>query len=287
MPLSLIDDMQQKKGTLLFSIDLEDVRDQVPNGQRFRSAVPANTERYLKFLQEEHASGTFFVVGNVARKYPSLLKEISDEGHELACHSDRHVQLDRQSESEFVADLERNLEAMHSAGARDVIGYRAPTFSLTEQTRWAYRHLARYGFKYSSSVLPAANPLYGWQDFGARPRYVDGIFEIPITLHASPLPRVPVAGGVYLRVIPYPFIRYSVKRRVTEGYPVTTYLHPYDIDTQQERFMHPDLDDRRHLNYLMYINRSRVLGKLASLFKACSAMTYREYYRQHAATVEE
>ena len=278
--------VQKDKGHLLFSIDLEDVRDQVPGGSKYREAVPANTHQYLGFLQRHQAKGTFFVVGKVARKYPSLIREIIAEGHEIGCHSDRHIQLTRQTPSEFSEDLKRNLDALHEVGMVELIGDRAPTFSLTEKTRWAYQHLAENGFKYSSSVLPAPNPLYGWKEFGRKPRTIQGIYEIPITLHELPFLRIPLAGGVYFRVIPGFLVNYSARVAVSKGRPITTYLHPYDIDTDQEHFMHPDLDNKKHLNYLMYINRSRVFKKLEKLMRICQPVTYKEYFLEKTETIQ-
>lgn len=272
----------KNRSNLLFSIDLEDVRDQVDDGNKYREGVPHNTHQYLKFLQNRNAHATFFVVGNVARKYPSLINEILSEGHELACHSDEHIQLNKQTPEQFVDDLKRNLDSLYSAGASDVIGYRAPTFSLTAKTQWAYACLRETGLKYSSSVLPAANPLYGWKEFGSEPRFIRGIFEIPITLHAIPFLRVPMAGGVYFRVIPFMLIGYSARKHIKNRTLITTYLHPYDIDTEQERFMHPDLDDKKHLNYLMYVNRSGVFSKLGRLADLCKPISYQEYYIDHA-----
>lgn len=274
---------KNNRGSLLFSIDLEDVRDQVEQGSHYREGVPSNTHRYLEFLHAKAIKATFFVVGNVARKYPALINEIISEGHEIACHSDNHRQLDKQTNQEFVTDLSRNLEALYAAGADQVTGYRAPTFSLTERTKWAYKYLQEAGFKYSSSVLPAANPLYGWSEFGEKPKYIEGLLEIPITLHAIPFLRIPLAGGVYFRVIPYLLIEYSVRKHIKNGIPITTYLHPYDIDTQQERFMHPDLDNNKYLNYLMYINRKKVFKKLTRLTDLCEPISYGEFYRSYTA----
>jgi len=263
---------------LLLSIDLEDVRDHVDKGSEYREAVPDNTRKYLEYLQSRKAKATFFVVGNVARKYPSLITEITSEGHEIACHSDGHIQLDKQTEKEFTEDINRNIESLYSAGATEIIGYRAPTFSLTESTKWVYAKLLQAGIKYSSSVLPASNPLYGWKEFGQKPKYVEGILEIPMTLHAIPYLNVPLAGGVYFRVLPSILINYSVRQHIKKGNPVTTYFHPYDIDTRQERFMHPDLGNKRILNYLMYINRSKVFSKLDRLTDLCQPVSYKEYF---------
>lgn len=272
------------KGILLFSVDLEDVRDGVENGDRYQERVPVNTERYLDFLRKHKIKGTFFIVGNLARQYPALVKSIAGEGHEIACHSNAHVQLTKQSPESFRRDINDNLEALYRAGAENIIGFRAPTFSLTSKTAWAYDILGDLGFQYSSSVLPARNPLYGWPDFGGQPKQMgDSLWEIPITLHSLPGLNTPVAGGVYFRIIPFFLIRFSVKRHVRENRPILTYLHPYDIDEEQERFMHPDLSDNKLLNYLMYVNRSKVFARLEGLRKLCGFTSYQDYVQGQLA----
>ncbi len=261
---------------LLFSVDLEDVRDQVPGGARYAPRVAENTRRYLRFLDEIGGRATFFVVGRSARREPGLLREIAAAGHELACHGDAHLQLDKLTAAAFRADLERNREALLAAGAEAPVGFRAPTFSLTRRTAWAHEVLAEMGFRYSSSVLPAANPLYGWPGFGQAPRRVaGGLWELPITLHARP--RVPLAGGVYFRVLPWWLIRRSARRCRRAGRPLLTYLHPYDIDTGQERFMHPDIHDNRFYNFLMYYNRAGVFDRLGRLAREFAFCRYRDY----------
>ena len=127
-------------------------------------------------------------------------------------------------------------------------------------------------------MLPARNPLYGWPEFGAEPKKVNNkIWEIPITLHPFPGLKVPVVGGVYFRVIPFFLTRLSVWLTIRGKKAVGTYLHPYDIDTLQERFMHPDLGEKKHLNALMYINRGKVLRRLGVLHGLYDFCTYREY----------
>lgn len=266
------------RDTLLFSVDLEDVRDWVKGGERYRERVPINTERYLKFLSRHGVQATFFVVGALARKYPSLIREIASEKHEIACHGDKHIQLDKLSPQTFYTDLQNNIDALDAAGATNIVGFRAPTFSLTGETAWAYEVLDRMGFKYSSSVLPATNPLYGWPDFGSESKKMTGqLWEIPITLHKGPLPPVPMVGGVYFRIIPFSVTKYALQRAFAGKRPVLAYLHPYDIDAEQERFMHPDLNNNWFMNKLMYIGRSRVLDRLEKIAALYEFESYRTY----------
>ena len=264
--------------SILLSVDLEDVRDWVRDGAGYREAVPENTRNYLQQFKKWGAKATFFVVGEVARRYPQLIGEILAEGHELACHGDIHLQLDKMTPQEFRADMQRNLAALENAGGKGIKGFRAPTFSLTARTSWAHEILADLGFTYSSSVLPAANPLYGWPEFGREAcRMAGGIWELPVTLHELPGLSVPLAGGVYFRVLPFFLTRWAIAKSLGKGQPVITYFHPYDIDTKQERFMHPDLGDKHHLNLLMYIGRAKVLKRLDVLHRSFAFQAYDEY----------
>jgi len=122
------------------------------------------------------------VVGEIAERFPEALRAIAAEGHELACHTHTHRPLSEHTPESLREDLQRNLDAVRACAKGPVTGFRAPILSLTRETSWAHGVLAELGFKYSSSVLPARNPLYGWPEFGAAPRMVNGIMETPVTL---------------------------------------------------------------------------------------------------------
>jgi polysaccharide deacetylase family protein (PEP-CTERM system associated) len=266
----------------LFSVDLEDVRTMFPGGERFRPRVPAMAERLLRALESHRARGTFFVVGSVARAYPALVREIAEAGHEIACHTDAHLPLDRMDAAALRDDLRRNVDALLAAGTPLPRGFRAPLFSLTERTAWAYEVLAELGFAYSSSVLPAANPLHGWPGFGSGPRRMAGVLELPMTvLPAGPL-RVPFGGGVYFRALPWPVVWWAFRWHRRRGLPVLGYLHPYDVDEEQERFMHPGIGGNRAYNALLYHNRGAVFPRLERV----RAMGFRWIsYAEHLAAL--
>jgi polysaccharide deacetylase family protein (PEP-CTERM system associated) len=244
----------------LFSVDVEDPRLDLPGGDSLPPRVPETIRTYLEFLARHESKGTFFVVGEVARRHPETVRAIAAAGHELACHSDAHIPLDRQDQARFRDDLLRNLDALRAAGADEIRGYRSPCFSLTAKTQWAYQVLAELGFTYSSSVLPARNPLYGWSGFGPAPRLIDGIVELPVTL--LPLRRLPLPiGGVYFRVMPRPLLRWALGRRSRGGEPVIGYHHPYDIDTEQG-FTHAGFRRWGLYDILLRANRGAVLPRL-------------------------
>lgn len=263
----------------LFSIDLEDIRSLVPGGHAYEDRVRLNVERVTTLLDRHAMRCTFFTTGDVARRDPALLRELAAAGHEIACHSSDHVPLDRQTPASFRDDLRRCLDDFAAAGVEGCVGFRAPIGSLIASTRWAYEVLAEQGFVYSSSVLPARSPLYGWPEFGPDvPRRIDGLWEVPTCVGPPPLLDVPFAGGVYFRVLPFFVVRALVARRFARGLPVVAYLHPYDIDADQERFMHPEIDGSRLYNWLLYANRRRCLSRVDRLLAGgCTVTTYRDY----------
>ena len=273
----------------LFSIDLEDLRFGMPDGLKYKERVPANVHRYFDWLNKHGFRCTFFVVGDVAEAYPALIKEISAEGHEFGCHLYRHMPLDQLTRETFKESLEKNREAILRAGANEVKGFRAPIWSLTPATAWAHDVLNELGFAFSSSVLPAKNPFYGWEGFGRRPRRMGGgVVEIPVTVGKFGPLTIPFAGGVYFRVLPGFLVKRSVRRYLNTDLPVLGYFHPYDIDLEQERFMHPEINDSRFYNFLMYYNRKNVFKRLEAIidmgFEVCP---YGEYVRTHAAEISE
>jgi polysaccharide deacetylase family protein (PEP-CTERM system associated) len=261
--------------TFLFSIDLEDV----PLLDGKPSRMPALIENYLQWLAGHRAKCTFFCVGEVARLYPSTIQAIQAEGHEIAMHSDRHQPLAHLGKEGFRQDLEANRDALAKAGVAEVYGYRAPVFSLTAETPWAHEVLASLGFAYSSSVLPEKNPLFGWPGFAKAPSSIatpsGSIWELPITTGQICMGRIPIAGGTYLRLLP----TWLASKTFSEaGNLVLGYFHPYDIDAEQPRIMHPGLESKPWLNPLMYIGRKSLLDKLDALIKTTNRIIpYNQY----------
>lgn len=270
-----------KKSTYLFSIDLEDVRFGLEDGDRYEARVPANTHRYLDWMDKYGFRCTFFVVGNIAAAYPELVKEIYDRGHEIGCHTLSHIPLDKRTPESFQKDLEENLDLLYKCGIpkEEIKGFRAPIFSLTEETKWAYEVLKKLGFSYSSSVLPAKNPLYGWENFGQKNRTMDnGILEIPMSLEKFGPLNIPYGGGTYFRMLPHFLIKRKLKQQLKRDTALLGYFHPYDIDTEQERFMMPGINNSKIYNWLMYYNRSQVFKRLDALVDTgFEITTYREY----------
>lgn len=263
----------------LFSIDLEDARSLLPDGDRYAERVPIITGRVLAFLEERRVHCTFFTTGDVARRYPSLVREIAQAGHEVASHSSDHTALDRHDAVSFRDDLMRCQADFVRAGVSPAIGFRAPYGSMLATTTWAYDVLKELGFVYSASVLAAPNPIYGWPDFGPdRPGLRYGLPELPVSLSHLPALNVPFMGGVYFRVLPFPLIRRLFARRLASGAPAIGYLHPFDFDDEQERYPFPGINGNRFYNWLMYRNRDVVFERIEALLQTgARIIPYSEY----------
>ena len=272
------------------SIDVEDYwsifsRDWLHIDAEPSDAVVRNTEWFLEVIAEHNVNATFFILGEVAKKFPSLIKKIAAGGHEIGSHGFSHRQIFRSTEEEFqreIADCKKLLEDITSG---PILGYRAPAFSIMPQTKWALEILAQEGFKYDSSVYPISGRRYGWPGFGYDIRRLDlpsgrFIIEVPMSTINILGKTIPVAGGGYIRHFPYAVTRWAIKC-IQKTRPVIVYMHPYEIDTQ---IQHPqtecfsDKDNRkaRRLHKMQLRNRNTVGKKVVKLLNEFEFATIKE-----------
>ena len=224
-----------------------------------------STHHLLDILAERDVSATFFVLGCVAEEMPDLVREIEGRGHEIACHSYCHRRVSRQTPAEFSADLRRSAEQIGRASNAPVIGYRAPAFSIGLPQSWAFDVLADNGFVYDSSILPVRTPLYGT---GHAPRFshrVGGnrLLEIPLATVEIGSCRFPVAGGVYLRLLPLSITFWAIRRlNQVEGRPAVLYLHPWEMDPRS-----PLLGRNSFVRWSHTVNKGTMESRIRQLLK--------------------
>lgn len=227
-----------------FTIDLEDYfHTEVSSrhvGFEQWSMMPLRIEsslhQMLDLLDEQEVRATIFVLGWIAEKHPRVVREVARRGHEIACHSYRHRRVNQLSPRAFREDTQIAKRAIENATGRRVEGYRAPSFSITPGTEWAFDVLEELGFTYDSSVHPVRHASYSNSHAPRFPYFAAGsrVLEIPIATWRWLGMNLPVGGGAYLRLLPYPYISRGladVNRR--EGQPVTVYVHPWEIDYLQ------------------------------------------------------
>jgi polysaccharide deacetylase family protein (PEP-CTERM system associated) len=247
------------------------------NWESFPSRVEANTHRLLDLFDETGVKATCFILGWVAERYPALVAEIVRRGHEPACHSYWHRLIFRLSPEEFRQDTLRAKDCIEQAAGEPVFGYRAPTFSITEESSWAPEVLAELGFRYDSSIFPVKHDVYGVPHAPRGPFRFETpsgpLNEYPMsTFRFWKSPNMPVAGGGYLRIFPYWYTRMGVHRAWKEGLPVITYVHPWEVDPEQPRMENARWKSRlRH-----YTNLSRTAKRLRRLVRLGPFSSFRD-----------
>jgi polysaccharide deacetylase family protein (PEP-CTERM system associated) len=270
-----------KPGTIechfLLSIDLEDIQTMIKVDTGDPKRICDVMSRFLDFLNDCNIKTTMFVVGDLAKRIPSLISEVIGEGHEIGCHSQHHTPLDRLSVKEFQYDLMKNVEVLKNLGAEPVQGFRAPFLSLTDSTKWAWDILAEAGFKYSSSVLPGKSPLYGWDGFVQIPiRLSNGLWELPVSVTRAFWINLPFAGGSYLRILPKPLIFHFCRWYKGQSFPIISYVHPYDIDEHQKKL---EVLENSLFNRSLYYNQKSTLVKIKALVKKFPVIRYIDYVK--------
>lgn len=233
--------------------------------------------------QSRSIKGTFFILGWVAEHYPNLVKEIYARGHEIASHGYAHKCIFNQTRSEFREDIRKSKRLLEDLIGVEVIGYRAPTFSIIDQTLWAIPILSEEGYQYDSSVFPIHHDYYGMPD---SPRFpfmwsFDGsssskaslaLVEFPMSTIKISKRNWPVTGGGYFRLYPYLLSKYFMKKVNREQKPFIFYLHPWEVDPSI-----PRLNEAQRLSrFRTYMNLERTEERLKRLLSDFSFSPMRD-----------
>jgi len=201
------------------------------------SRVQSNTYRLFELMAARNVRGTLFFLGWVAQRFPRLVHEAVELGHEIGCHSYWHRPLYRLSPDEFRADTLKAKYVIEDAGGVRVRGYRAPSFSMVPGTEWAAAVLAELGFAYDSSVHPIRHDIYDNAAAPREPHRIGGgsLLELPIATCKLARNNLPIGGGGYLRMLPYRYTRWGLNRFNRRDGKAIVYLHPWEIDEMQPR----------------------------------------------------
>jgi polysaccharide deacetylase family protein (PEP-CTERM system associated) len=233
----------------------------------FESRIEANMPRLLDFLTGQGQKATFFCLGWIAEKHPAIVREIDGLGHEIGTHSHMHQLVYTQSREEFKTDLERSVKTLEDLTGKKVRSYRAPGFSITKQTPWAFDILRECGIEIDCSIFAARRAHGGYGDFSWRGpcrvnRGGETIKEFPLCpFDAGPF-RIVFSGGGYFRIMPYGLIRLMMKR---SDYAMV-YLHYRDFDPGQRVLEDLPLH-RRFKSYVGIKGAFRKLQKLLADFE--------------------
>lgn len=227
--------------------------------------VERNVDRILGLLAEQGTQATFFTLGWVAERYPQLVRRIVEGGHEIASHGYGHERASDLSPEAFRADVGRAKALLEDLSGREVLGYRAPSFSIGEGNLWAFDVLRDCGYRYSSSVYPIRHDHYGMPD---SPRFAypvrEGLLEVPVTTLRLRGRNLPSSGGGYFRLLPYALSRWLIEQvNRNDQQSAVFYFHPWEIDPGQPRIAGIDAKTRfRH-----YVNIGRTEARIARLLR--------------------
>lgn len=263
-----------------FTVDLEEwfqgltsTNPQVDQWPTFESRVVPATQHLLRLLREGGVTATFFVLGAVADQHPALIEAIAAEGHEIGVHGYYHRFVYRMTPQAFDEELACSIEAVMRVTGEPPLGHRAPYFSVNAATPWAFERMAAQGLAYDSSVFPTRNMLYGFPGAPRLPYRVPGhdLWELP----ASTVPvggrHWPMAGGFYVRALPYALIRWALRRLQRAGEPAILYVHPWELDVDQR---YRQVTPRERITH--YWGRAGLAAKLERIFDEFSFTTMRE-----------
>ena len=266
----------------ILTIDVEDwyMDTDITTWVSYEDRVVQSIQKILNMLDETNIKATFFVVGYVAEHHPELIEEIKDGGHEIATHGYSHTSIKKQTPSEFEEDLLKSVRILEKIAKDKIRGHRACEFSIDEKTAWAINILKKNGLKYDSSVFPVKTHLYGVPDAPLYPYHIsssnikidnpdEDFLEFPLSVYKIPIvnKNIPIAGGFYLRLFPYCFIKHAMKKINKMGQPAIVYIHPWEFDSKQSR-----IKELEWHHYYRLDSTERKFKKLLKDFKFSSIM---------------
>ena len=217
--------------------------------------VEKNTDKLLELFDSKNVNATFFTLGWVAERYPQIVKKIAAAGHEVASHGYSHQLIYNQTQEVFREETHKSKVILEDITQQEIIGYRAASYSITNQSKWALDILCELGFKYDSSIFPVKHDLYGIPGSPRWPYTLEtdqknSIVEFPISTFNIANYKLPIAGGGYFRLFPYWFTKLGLGSINRENEPFVFYLHPWEVDPEQPKVQASWFSMFRHYNNL-------------------------------------
>ncbi len=203
------------------------------------SRVAVGTDRLLALLDEAGARGTHFVLGCVAERNPEVVRRIAAGGHEIASHGWDHRRVTEQTPEEFRASIRRTKAFLEDLTGEQVVGFRAPSFSIVEGREWALDILLEEGYGYDSSLFPVQRRGYGYASGARDPHWLTRpggrLAEVPPATLRRLGRNLPAGGGGDLRLLPFALVHGAFAEAQARGVPATFYIHPWELDPAQPR----------------------------------------------------
>ena len=247
-----------------FTIDYEDwyqgLGIPITEWHQFEKRMKIGHDHLLELLDKHNVKATFFMLGKTIEDHPSLFREIIDAGHEIGSHSYSHSLLFNLTPQQFADEMNKCKQLADEFGVQ-YSGFRAPYFSVTNESLWVLDELKRLGYKYDSSIYPGDNKRTGIKNYRKDIHQLNnGMWEFPISTYKIYKYEFGV-GGAYFRILPYTYFKKRLKE-TTKEHPAVFYIHPWELDVH-----HPVLNVRKRDKIPHYINLSKTKRRLDMLFR--------------------
>lgn len=226
------------------------------------------TLKLLDLLEKYQVKATFFVLGQIARDCPKLIKKIHENGHEIASHGYSHTPIHELSRENFIHELRETNKILEDITQEKIKGFRAPFFSIDHTSSWVIDILKEENFIYDSSIFPMKTPRYGIQNAPSLPYYIGSdeislpsenkqLIEFPISIYKRNGIKIPCSGGIYGRFLPARFMNYFFTQIQQQGY-VNLYFHPWELFNKKDLTPYPGMLK----NFLANYNSNHYINKL-------------------------
>ena len=270
----------------LLGIDFEDwfhpeLIQKILTNEEKKPKVIQGIDKIIEWLNRHNTYATFFVVGELLEYEPEILDKIIENGHEIGFHTMHHTRLDTLGFKEKFEDEIKIFDKITSGKSK---GFRAPTFSLNESSKWLIDVLETNGYKYDSSVVPAKTSMYGLPDAEKRPYQITSkslesenlegkITEFPILVTKFLGKKIPAGGGFYVRTLPEKIVKNAIKDYEKNNMPATFYIHSWELTPE---FM-PKVKLSVKDNFITYHNIDKTLSKMDKLLNEFSFTSFEKF----------
>ena len=240
-------------------------------------------DKILELLRKNDSKATFFLVGEVLENNPEIIDKILSGEHEIGFHTMKHTRLDSKN---FQFTFKQELNQFEKIVSRKVLGFRAPTFSLNEESSWVIDELVNAGYKYDSSVMPAKTSLYGLPSAEKSPYRItsnnltknnnDGILiEFPLLVTKFLGKTIPAAGGFYLRFLPFRIIKNAIRTYEKQNIPACLYIHSWELTPEYI----PQIKLPKKNHFITFHNIEKTFSKIDNLLQEFEFSTFESHLK--------
>ena len=235
----------------------------------------------MDLLRKHETSATFFVVGELLEIQPEIFDKIIENDHEIGFHTMHHDRLDSPGFKEkFSSEIKKFAELTDNKSR----GFRAPTFSLNDDSLWAIDVLEENNYMYDSSIVPAKTSMYGSPNAEHKPYRITSesiekndltgkIIEFPLLITKFLGKTIPAAGGFYLRTLPTKITKKAITNYEKLGIPATFYIHSWELTPEHIPKIQLPLKD----NFATFHNINKAFDRMDDILNEFEFTSFSNY----------